>query len=368
MKPYYLISINIFFKYICNNQLKMKKYFLFLLYFISYNVIAQFEFSGNINNEYADATAYLSIIKDYKNTNQFLAENVLVSVKINENGTFHFSGDFLKEQDCIYKIYIDNCHENISNAKHLLNNCSDYRSINFIANNKDSIFFPLNNLNQMLCDFSYKRKENSYIKQLDSLQDHLLTNLENTINDAQRKQIYKNYFLELKNYSSKLRHPLASLYAFQLYANKNSFSRKYYLNDLKTSDYYTNLQTILVDNKLTVYADDFKTDLLIDHFSIKKEKKTIWIYILIGFLLISVIINYILFKKSKKLSQQNSVINYKNVLTKQELNVFNLMQSKLSNKEIANELFVSLSTVKTHINNIYTKLNISSRKEMEQFF
>lgn len=343
----------------------MTKYIFLFLYFLSFSLSAQFKFSGKINNEYANATAYLCIVKDYKNTNQFLAENVLASSNIDQNGTFVFTGDFLKEQDCIYKIYIDNCHENITNANHLLNNCLNYQSINFIANKTDSIFFPLNNLNQMLCDFSYHRRENTFIKQLDSLQDHLLINLENTVNDSQRKQIYKNYFIELKAFGNSLDHPLASLYAFQLYANKNSFSRKYYLKDLKSSDYYSNLQSTLINSKLLTYAEDFRNDLLLDNFSIKKEKKSFWNYFLIGLLLISLIINFLLFNKTKV--STIPLIDYKKTLTKQELNVFNLMQSKLSNKEIANELFVSLSTVKTHINNIYTKLNISSRKEINNF-
>jgi ATP/maltotriose-dependent transcriptional regulator MalT len=34
-----------------------------------------------------------------------------------------------------------------------------------------------------------------------------------------------------------------------------------------------------------------------------------------------------------------------------------------SNQEIAGTLFVSTSTVKTHINNLYRKLNVSSRTQ-----
>ena len=35
-----------------------------------------------------------------------------------------------------------------------------------------------------------------------------------------------------------------------------------------------------------------------------------------------------------------------------------------SNKEIAKELFISLSTVKTRITNIYKKLNLSNRGDL----
>ncbi|WP_425234286.1 response regulator transcription factor [Ulvibacterium sp.] len=53
-------------------------------------------------------------------------------------------------------------------------------------------------------------------------------------------------------------------------------------------------------------------------------------------------------------------------LSKQERNIHGLILQGKSNKEIANELFISLSTVKTHITNIYSKLHVSSREELVQ--
>ncbi|NAY92337.1 hypothetical protein GTQ34_10435 [Muricauda sp. JGD-17] len=53
-------------------------------------------------------------------------------------------------------------------------------------------------------------------------------------------------------------------------------------------------------------------------------------------------------------------------LSKQETLVRNLILQGKSNKEIANELFISLSTVKSHITNIYAKLQVSGRRELLQ--
>ena len=53
-------------------------------------------------------------------------------------------------------------------------------------------------------------------------------------------------------------------------------------------------------------------------------------------------------------------------LSRQEITVRDLILQGKSNKEIANELFISLSTVKSHITNIYGKLNISNRHELIQ--
>ena len=51
------------------------------------------------------------------------------------------------------------------------------------------------------------------------------------------------------------------------------------------------------------------------------------------------------------------------VLTSEEVLVLRLLAESKTNKEIAAELYVELSTVKTHVNNIYTKLSVSNRKE-----
>lgn len=54
-------------------------------------------------------------------------------------------------------------------------------------------------------------------------------------------------------------------------------------------------------------------------------------------------------------------------LTQQEQKIAQLICQDKSNKEIADELFVSVSTVKSHINNIYKKLNVQSRDELKFF-
>ncbi|HIN98295.1 MAG TPA: LuxR family transcriptional regulator, partial [Flavobacteriaceae bacterium] len=48
--------------------------------------------------------------------------------------------------------------------------------------------------------------------------------------------------------------------------------------------------------------------------------------------------------------------------------ILDLILDQKSNKEIATELFVSVSTVKTHINNIYKKLGVSSRDEVKALY
>ena len=50
-------------------------------------------------------------------------------------------------------------------------------------------------------------------------------------------------------------------------------------------------------------------------------------------------------------------------LTNRELDVLDLLAQRLSNKEIADKMFISTSTVKSHIQNLYRKLNVRKRRE-----
>ncbi|KFB00501.1 hypothetical protein IA57_08445 [Mangrovimonas yunxiaonensis] len=58
----------------------------------------------------------------------------------------------------------------------------------------------------------------------------------------------------------------------------------------------------------------------------------------------------------------------KETLTNQEQKVLDLLLEEKTNKEIAKTLFISLSTVKTHVNNVYRKLNVQSREEAKSLF
>jgi LuxR family transcriptional regulator, maltose regulon positive regulatory protein len=51
------------------------------------------------------------------------------------------------------------------------------------------------------------------------------------------------------------------------------------------------------------------------------------------------------------------------VLSERELEVLQLIAAGKSNRRIASELFVSVGTVKTHLNNLYRKLDAHSRTE-----
>jgi len=121
------------------------------------------------------------------------------------------------------------------------------------------------------------------------------------------------------------------------------------LNDLKESD-INPTEYLFLENKLS--------KILIAELETKYSHSS-WLNTLLAISLVSVFA-FMLYSKRKK----NAPI----ALSKQETTVKNLIVSGKSNKEIAEELFISLSTVKTHITNIYHKLHISNRDELTAKF
>ena len=86
------------------------------------------------------------------------------------------------------------------------------------------------------------------------------------------------------------------------------------------------------------------------------------------FLLIGIFLSRKLFVRTKIISKPGSaVINLSGLnkagLSKREAEILLLINEGLSNQQIADKLFISESTVKKHISNIFQKLGVERRTE-----
>ena len=74
---------------------------------------------------------------------------------------------------------------------------------------------------------------------------------------------------------------------------------------------------------------------------------------------------YKLEKNTKDLKEINK--SSLDCLSNTELNILKLVSEGKTNQEIADNVFISVHTVKKHISNIFRKLNIKSRIETRKF-
>ena len=63
------------------------------------------------------------------------------------------------------------------------------------------------------------------------------------------------------------------------------------------------------------------------------------------------------------ISYSNEKFDFNNYLTEKEIEVLKLVEQKKSNKEIANILFLSINTIKTHLKNINEKLKVNTKND-----
>jgi DNA-binding NarL/FixJ family response regulator len=73
------------------------------------------------------------------------------------------------------------------------------------------------------------------------------------------------------------------------------------------------------------------------------------------------------FRLTKSIGDKEIEKNNLDKLSNTELTILKLVSEGKTNQEIADQLFISVHTVKKHISNIFKKLNISSRSQTRKF-
>jgi len=328
---------------------------------------AQYLFSGYAEDDSNNSTAYLSIIDDYRKISGVHEEQIISKVKVDTN-FFKFKGNNLDLKNKMYRIHIDNCNEFDKN--HFNGKCDTSREIIFIANNNDTINLPISLNNQMFCDIQSSNKHSNMFFMIDSLKELMIYDYSTYRSEANRKLNNKKWFNTLQQFGEQLNEPLAELYIYNFLSDRSGDLYSYYLKDVESNDYYEELLVRL--NSMyanSSYVEQFESEINSDRFTLEnKEKETFdWKYILYLFFGLSILMNivfWMLLKKAKK----NKVVNLSKQLTQQEQKILDLILQNKTNKEIATEIFVSVSTVKTHINNLYKKLNVESREQVKNLF
>lgn len=87
------------------------------------------------------------------------------------------------------------------------------------------------------------------------------------------------------------------------------------------------------------------------------------LYLISGLLLLAFGL-FIFLRKRRRATALDPIAEKQKELTVQEQKIFQLLSKGKANKEISSELNIEVSPVKSHLNSIYAKLGVKSRKEV----
>ncbi|GAA3607673.1 response regulator transcription factor [Flavivirga amylovorans] len=302
----------------------MNKILLFIfLSLISIELNAQTNISGyiSIDDSIVDKQLIFLSIKSINSTEE---SNIITSGQLDKNGFFNINHGLLNEN----KLYTLSINNNKRSSK------------SFILSNNDSLFFQKSNTPfTVFTNTNNADKEWQKLKKIIEKQDAGINEIHNYTKDSLK-------ILAIK------------LLSIKELKNRKLLKKDIYLNP----EYYSNLLKELKQSEIDANEYIFlETEL--EFHNLKSIENKYSISRLINFILGFLLLTLIVYKFSSKLLITKKE-NYELELSKQELNVKKLILDGKSNKDIAEDLFISLSTVKTHITNIYNKLNVSNRSEL----
>ena len=341
--------------------------FLSLFSLVLGTLQAQFQFSGQVGESYSNQSVYLSLVEDYRKTERVYQNQLLEHTVADSLGNFTFSGDNLPNKNRIYRVHVDGCNDSIVSGNHFLKACNSTESILFIASNSDTIHLPFT-FNQTFCEVDATNSSADKILEFYALKDEMILDFANADSDLAKNLKFAKWFETFQEFGLNSNEPLVELVVYDFLSNRSSETHDFYLEDILDSKYYIDLLERL-NRKYpeAAFTKQFEAEITADTYIQSSSKNTtkdpnFWFKWFAYTLPIVVFLVGFLIYKSKRVNTK------KYNLTQQEERVVKAMLEGKSNKEIAAEFFISLSTVKTHINNIYKKLNITSRAEIHSKF
>ena len=341
----------------------LKRILPFIIFLIGNYCYGQYSISGYLDTPEKNKRVYLCLLK-FNELNSINPDQILTSTVTDNLGYFSFEGSLLSDKHALYRIYA-NLDEDVEGVQKY--DMEDFKNFhNFIFSNKDTIVFERNSKFW----FSSNRNTNPIDKEWNaygSYTDKLRQEFSDFNNQKINNQTTEQYLGELKSFViEKKTHPLTTLIllgslpesAFKKNLNDDP---EFYVQLLgQLNDYYDN--SFYAQQYRSFLDDLYKSETREDLVYFKKLSYGLAILCLLFFA--GIVFLFLKLKQARTL--QPAPVDFS--LTTQEEKVAELMIADKTNKEIATELFISLNTVKTHVRNLYAKLEVGNRTEfMEKF-
>ncbi len=309
--------------------------------FLSFHIQAKIQ--GKIVTDSTwNKSVYISLIPDFSKLNSMSNQMIIDKAELNNDGKFNFSTDYFLPEFYFYRLHLS---KKGNPPASLIIGGDDQNYFFFISNKKTDI--TINSYDTTALFKNTEILNSPQTKLLCEVNKMLLyVDTTNFYNTPLKRDLMENALDEkLRQFADTCSFPLVALYAIY----KSNFEDHVKSNP----DFYVRFLEKWRNEK-SPYFKKFR-----ETIPIKKSRNYSAIFYAISGFGIGVLLMLFIFK-SKRKTNKNPIQD----LTVQERNIFGLLQLGKSNKEISDELNISLSTVKSHVNNIFSKMNIKSRKEI----
>jgi len=292
-----------------------------------------------------EPVVYLSHIKSFNDMYTMSNEMIIAEASVDSSGSFSFMPDYFPKDDQLFRVHVS---KKGAPAASLIIGGKEENHLFIIANNTAVIMINSFDKSELFGKFEISGyKPNASLIEIDLIESYRDSTRFN--GSTMKKEFVTRAINEkLRFVADTSSHPLVSLYAL----HKSKFESNFPINQQFYKNYLERWK-----GERSTYFSTFRSRIPI------AKNQNIYYYILLGtgFFVLGFFLNQFLSSKRKKNKNQLRLLSV------QERKIFNLIKLGRSNKEISEEYSIGLSTVKSHVSSIYTKLNVKSRKEAMDF-
>jgi len=296
---------------------------------------------------------------------------ILSKTIIDSDGTFSFENIVLPNDPRFYRIYM------VKN---------EFSTVEFnTSENRNFLHLILDNNSDLLIDLSLQDNRlqliglegsvlNNSILQFDTQYNKQKEQFTSDLSKAQADFLNQQHDIYIKSFIDSSLNSMAGLYALYHIEEKET-------DFLRNSNFYFDFQKqIHNDFPEALYTQKYDElleslvgfrDLVCEIPGVAPKWKDYLIIVESVLIIFLLGWGYILvskLKRKRKLIDIESPSKIYSNLTEKEKEILKLMSEGKSNKEIGSQLFVELSTVKTHINSIYKQIKVKDRRGAIEFF
>jgi len=289
------------------------------------------------------------------------AELIVNAVSVEKDGSFVLTGDNLPEYSQFYRLYLIKEEHSEFNAC-LFEGGEEHNFVHLILNNQSKL--------EVWADTTQYAPFSGY---------SIVGDIDNVMMKRLSTLVYPSYFFYEIKFPSELKFSRdkfnKDLFEFADTCSSTLVS----LAAINTTDYEAYINTNL--QQYEAFGNELKTKLknhpytkdyqkLLRYYTDDQASATPWLWKLLslclGFLCLFMFWQNRQLKTINKQTNESTKSKLNPNLTSQEIKILQLIQQGKSNKEIASDLFIELSTVKSHINKLYAKLQVKNRQEAVQ--